>query len=64
MKINTQIQKITDRIVRRSKETRSLYTQQMSSQFNKEFSRAHLSCGNLVHAAAGEILKNLLYQKI
>ena len=66
MKINTEIKKITDRIVRRSKETRTLYTKQMSTQFNKEFSRAHLSCGNLVHAAAGcgDIDKSALSENI
>ena len=53
MKINNKIEHITNRIILRSQKTRKLYLDQMFSQFDKEFSRSHLSCGNIVHAAAG-----------
>ncbi|MBT7624057.1 MAG: phosphogluconate dehydratase [Flavobacteriaceae bacterium] len=53
MMINNKIENITKRIILRSKKTRELYLSQMLSQFDKGFSRSHLSCGNIVHAAAG-----------
>ena len=53
MKINNKIENITKRIILRSQKTRELYLSQMLSQFDKGFSRSHLSCGNIVHAAAG-----------
>ena len=53
MMINSQIEHITKRIILRSQKTRELYLSQMLSQFDKGFSRSHLSCGNIVHAAAG-----------
>jgi phosphogluconate dehydratase len=51
--IHPEIKKVTDRIVNRSKETRALYLSQMKEQFDQEFSRSHLHCGNLAHAFAG-----------
>ena len=51
--INNKIENITKRIILRSQKTRELYLSQMLSQFDKGFSRSHLSCGNIVHAAAG-----------
>ena len=51
--INNKIENITKRIILRSQKTRELYLSQMLSQFDKGFSRSHLSCGNVVHAAAG-----------
>jgi phosphogluconate dehydratase len=51
--INKKIENITKRIILRSQKTRELYLSQMLSQFDKGFSRSHLSCGNIVHAAAG-----------
>ena len=53
MMINNKIEHITKRIILRSQKTRELYLSQMLSQFDKGFSRSHLSCGNVVHAAAG-----------
>ena len=53
MMLNNRIEHITNRIILRSQKTRKLYLSQMSSQFDKGFSRSHLSCGNIVHAAAG-----------
>ena len=53
MMINNKIEQITKRIILRSQKTRELYLSQMLSQFDKGFSRSHLSCGNIVHAAAG-----------
>ena len=58
MMINKKIEKITNRIILRSQNTRKLYLNQMLSQFDKGFSRSHLSCGNVVHAAAGCGLKD------
>jgi phosphogluconate dehydratase len=58
MMINNKIEKITNRIILRSQNTRKLYLNQMLSQFDKGFSRSHLSCGNVVHAAAGCGLKD------
>ena len=51
--VHKRIAEITERIISRSKDSRSLYLDQMTSQFDKGFSRAHLSCGNLVHGFAG-----------
>lgn len=51
--IHPEIQKVTDRIVQRSKTSRAQYLSQMKAQFDQEFSRAHLHCGNLAHAFAG-----------
>jgi phosphogluconate dehydratase len=53
MMLNNKIKHITKRIILRSQKTRVLYLSQMLSQFDKGFSRSHLSCGNVVHAAAG-----------
>ena len=56
--LNKKIEDITNRIILRSEIKRKLYLSQMLSQFNKEFSRAHLNCGNLAHAAAGSESKD------
>ena len=53
MMMNSKIKHITERIILRSQKSRELYLRQMLSQFDKGFSRSHLSCGNVVHAAAG-----------
>ncbi len=58
MMVNKKIEDITNRIILRSEINRKLYLSQMLSQFNKEFSRAHLNCGNLAHAAAGSESKD------
>ncbi len=41
--LNKKIEDITNRIILRSELKRKLYLSQMLSQFNKEFSRAHLN---------------------
>jgi len=51
--VKKEIEQVTNRIIARSVETRKLYLSQMTAQFDKEFSRAHLNCGNLAHAFAG-----------
>ena len=48
MMVNSKIKNVTDRIVLRSEETRQLYLDQMKSQFDRGFSRSHLSCGNII----------------
>jgi len=53
MSVHKGIQRITDRIVARSKETRSAYLVQMRTQFEQETTRSGLHCGNLAHAFAG-----------
>lgn len=50
---NKHLKEITERITERSKESRGLYLSQMQTLFHKEFTRAHLNCGNLAHAFAG-----------
>ena len=50
---NQQIIEITERIIQRSKSTRTVYLEQMRTQFHKEYSRERLNCGNLAHAFAG-----------
>ncbi|MFK8037422.1 MAG: phosphogluconate dehydratase [Crocinitomicaceae bacterium] len=51
--INKEIKKITERIITRSKPTRDTYLAEMKSRLKDSYSRAHLSCGNLVHGFAG-----------
>ncbi|MFK8046591.1 MAG: phosphogluconate dehydratase [Crocinitomicaceae bacterium] len=51
--INKRIKEITDRIIARSKPTRDVYLAEMKSRLKDSYSRAHLSCGNLVHGFAG-----------
>ncbi len=53
MSVHSEIQRITDRIISRSSETRSAYTEQMKYQFDQESTRSGLHCGNLAHAFAG-----------
>jgi phosphogluconate dehydratase len=50
--MNKTIEKITTRIIERSKQTRELYLSQMKSNELNDFSRTKLSCGNLAHAFA------------
>jgi phosphogluconate dehydratase len=50
---NKHLKEITERITERSKGSRGLYMSQMQTLFHKEFTRAHLNCGNLAHAFAG-----------
>ncbi len=51
--IHPKIQEVTDRIIERSKDSRNLYLNQMRAQFDVDFNRSHLHCGNLAHAFAG-----------
>tara|TARA_B110000971_G_C19556544_1_gene296855 strand:+ start:312 stop:488 length:177 start_codon:yes stop_codon:yes gene_type:complete len=52
--INNKIEHVTKkRIILISQKNRELYLSLMLSQFDKGFSRSHLSCGNVVPAAAG-----------
>ena len=50
--MNSQIQAITDRIIKRSKDTRSAYLAKIDSAKAKTVHRASLSCGNLAHGFA------------
>ena len=50
--MNSQIQAITDRIIERSKDTRSAYLAKIDSAKAKTVHRASLSCGNLAHGFA------------
>ncbi|MFN5418566.1 MAG: phosphogluconate dehydratase [Flavobacteriia bacterium] len=51
--INQTISDVTNRIIERSKASRSLYLEQMKAAFSKGLSREILHCGNLAHAFAG-----------
>ena len=50
--MNSQIQAITDRIIKRSKDTRTAYLAKIDSAKAKTVHRASLSCGNLAHGFA------------
>ncbi len=52
MSANPHIQKITQRIVERSKASRDAYMQRMETAIGNGPQRAHLSCGNQAHAYA------------
>lgn len=51
--MNAILQKVTERIERRSAATRQAYEAQMRQAEALGISRAHLSCGNLAHGFAG-----------
>ena len=51
--MNSKIQKVTERIVKRSKASRDTYLEQISRDKKTKLSRSNLSCGNLAHALAG-----------
>ena len=51
MPINEVISEVTDRIVQRSRDTRSQYLDNMQDQLNSGPRRAHLTCGNQAHAS-------------
>ena len=55
-RLDTRIAKVTDRIIERSKPTRSRYLQLMADEAERGINRPRLSCGNFAHgfAAAGE----------
>ncbi len=50
--MNKTILEVTQRIIDRSKDTRSQYLKQMKSQAADTVSRSALSCGNIAHAMA------------
>ena len=52
MPINEVISEVTDRIVRRSRVSRSQYLENMQDQLSSGPRRAHLTCGNQAHAYA------------
>jgi phosphogluconate dehydratase len=51
--MNKTVADVTERIIRRSAQTRTAYLEQMRAQFNSGETRAILSCGNLAHGFAG-----------
>lgn len=51
--IDKRILQVTERIIERSKASRSEYLENMTNQFNNGVMRSTLSCGNLAHAFAG-----------
>lgn len=68
--MNVTVEKVTKRIIERSKKTREVYLAQMKEAEDNKRTRATLSCGNLAHAFAacnvnekeglsGEIVPNL-----
>ncbi|MBB5212808.1 phosphogluconate dehydratase [Microbulbifer hydrolyticus] len=60
--VNSRIQAVTDRIIRRSEETRASYLAQVEQAQGKGRARHKLSCGNLAHAmaASSDQDKNLI----
>lgn len=56
MALDRKIAKVTDRIIERSKASRSRYLDQMAEQKERGINRPRLSCGNFAHgfAAAGD----------
>ncbi len=52
MPLNATLQDVTDRIVKRSQGRRSAYLERCRRAIEAGPGRAHLSCGNLAHAAA------------
>lgn len=51
--MNEQVRKVTERIIERSKATRTAYLELMMRQFNAGVNRQSMQCGNLAHAFAG-----------
>ena len=52
VKLNNTVQRVTERIARRSKDMRAAYIAQMQAAASEGPQRSHVSCGNLAHAAA------------
>ncbi len=55
--MNPVIRRVTEKIVERSKPTRSLYLERIASAHTDRVSRAALGCSNLAHAMAAETQK-------
>lgn len=51
--MNNIVKEVTERVIKRSAETRKVYLSQMAESKIAGVNRAHLSCGNLAHAFAG-----------
>lgn len=60
MTLNSTIDRVTDRIVKRSAATRSAYLAQVAAAVAQGPARAHLSCGNQAHAYAASSDKEAL----
>lgn len=52
--LNNIVEKVTQRIIERSKESRKEYLSRMQSQYGKRVKREQLACTNLAHVAAAE----------
>ena len=52
MPLNPTIARVTERIIKRSEDTRSAYLERMKALGNQGPRRAHLTCGNQAHAYA------------
>ena len=50
--VNSKLQKITEEIISRSKNSRADYLARMDKMANSKVSREILSCGNLAHGIA------------
>ena len=53
MAVHPTVSRITDRITRRSKPTRSAYVEQLHAAASRERSTDRMGCANLAHAVAG-----------
>ena len=53
MTLNSDLQRVTDRIIERSKETRQTYLAKIARAADDGPRRAHLSCSGQAHAYAG-----------
>jgi phosphogluconate dehydratase len=64
--VNSKLQKITEEIISRSKNSRADYLARMDKMANSKVSREILSCGNLAHgiAACGRVEKETLKSMI
>ena len=52
MPLNSTVQSVTDRIVKRSADSRQAYLDRMARAADQGPARAHLTCGNQAHAYA------------
>lgn len=52
--VNAVIERVTQRIIERSKATREAYLKRMQTQYGKRVQRAQLACTNLAHVVAAE----------
>ena len=61
--INKTVEKVTNRIIERSKETRKQYLDLMQSHYGKRVQRAQLACTNIAHVVAAEDVNSKLRLK-